>query len=113
VTVPGVTPAVAVDPIAHVDELFYNDELGGAPFRAIDPREVYQDQVTLALRVVDICSADACADSSTQCELERRTIGRDPHGLIIQSEQRNIAFQVYSHLTVVDRIDCESRRGRL
>jgi len=80
---PGMPPAVAVDPVAHVDKLFGDDKLDSAPLGAIDPREVDQDQVALALRVVDICSAHARADSSTKCALEFRPVGRDPQRLIV------------------------------
>jgi hypothetical protein len=56
----GMTAPVAVDPVAHVNKLFSNDDLERSGLVQIDAIHVYQYRKPLLPQQVDVRAADRC-----------------------------------------------------
>jgi hypothetical protein len=69
---------VAIDPVAHVDQLFGYHDLERPRLVQVDPLQIDQHRVFLWEREENVCAANRCRDSPAQPTLELISVCGDP-----------------------------------
>jgi hypothetical protein len=94
---------IAIEPISHMQELLGNNHLERPRLRAIDAREIDQDQMFTGCRHERICATDRCPQSSSQPTFEDPPLGGDAKAVRWQREEPDVSFEKISRFLVVDQ----------
>jgi len=100
VPVLGVSAAIAVEVIAHMDELFRHDDLQCPGLAPVDTGEVDEDRVDLALPEVAVGAAVGRGNASPQPSAVGVAVGRDPERIGWKGEQRDVSLDERDEVVV-------------
>ena len=90
VAVLGMPSQVAVQPVAHVNQLFGDDDFQSPRLRLIDARKVDENQMLVHSRHERVGAADRSDNAAPKPRLENRPVCSDPHTVNRESEQCDV-----------------------
>ena len=94
ITVACMAPAITVDPVAHMQQLFTNHDLQRLRLGQIDPPEIDENQVLAAAGVPDIRAANRSSDFAADPFVVGLAIGGDPEMFGRELESGNVRFEM-------------------
>lgn len=94
----GVSAAIPIDPVAHVDELLGHHDLEGARLLQVDSRQIDEHRVFREPGNVDVCTADRCTDSTTEPPFELSSLHRDQEVLAVELEPLEVTLHEHTHV---------------
>ena len=94
---------VAVEPVAHVQELLGNYHLERPWLRAIDARQVDQDEMMARCGGKRIGATDRAPHAPSQPAFEDTALGSDPKAVSWQIEERDVSFEKPARFLVIDQ----------
>ena len=94
---------VAVEPVSHVQELLSDHHFERPRLRAIDARQVDQDEMFTGCRRKRIGAADRAPQPASQPTFEDSALGGDAEAVCWQPEERDVSFEMPARFLVVDQ----------